>query len=90
MMADGTFQAARQYYLDLFRDMDSLPALTGDREGPLTPGVSENLRYEPGTLAADRVRGFCAENQVTENSFFISAMILLLGKYLNSDTAELP
>ena len=89
MMADGTFQAARQYYLDLFRDMDALPALTGDREGPLTPGVSENLRYEPGTLAADRVRDFCEKNQVTESSFFISAMILLLGKYLNSDQVSL-
>ncbi len=84
MMRDGTHEAAKQYHADLFRAMDDLPSLIGDRDGPLTPGVSENLRYEPGTLRADRVKAFCEQNQITESSFFIGAMVLMLGKYLNS------
>ena len=84
MMHDGAYPAARQYYADLFGGMDMPPSLLGDREGPLTPGVSENLRYEPRTLSAERVTDFCTKNQITESSFFIGAMSLLLGKYLNS------
>ena len=84
MMRDGTHEAAKQYHADLFRAMDDLPTLSGDREGPLTPGVSENLRYEPGTLTAEQVVSFCERNQITESSFFMGTMALLLGKYLNS------
>lgn len=83
-MRDGTHDSAKQYHADLFRAMDDLPAIQGDREGPLTPGVSENLRYEPGTLTTERVKAFCEKNQITESSFFMGAMALMLGKYLNS------
>ena len=84
MMRDGSHEAAKQYYTDLFRAMDDIPSISGDREGRLTPGVSENLRYEPGTLSAERVKAFCDQNQITESSFFMGAMALMLGKYLNS------
>ena len=83
-MRDGSHDAAKQYHKDLFNEMDDLPALTGDLEGPLTPGVSENLRYEPGTLTTERVKAFCEKNQITESSFFMGVMALMLGKYLNS------
>ena len=83
-MLDGTHEAARKYHAELFKDMDDLPPLLGDLEGKLTPGVSENLRYEPGTLTTQRVRQFCDKNQITESSFFLGAMALMLGKYLNS------
>ena len=83
-MRDGSHEAAKQYHAELFKDMDDLPPLLGDLEGKLTPGVSENLRYEPGTLTTQRVKQFCEKNQITESSFFLGAMALLLGKYLNS------
>lgn len=84
MMRDGAHEKAKQYHAELFKAMDGIPSIIGDREGTLTPGVSENLRYEPGTLQAERVRAFCEKNQITESSFFMGAMALLLGKYLNS------
>ncbi len=84
MMRDGSHEAAKQYHADLFRAMEDLPSLQGDREGPLTPGVSENLRFEQDRLTAARVAAFCEKNQITESSFFMGAMALLLGKYLNS------
>ncbi len=84
MMHDGSHEAAKKYHADLFRDMEDIPSLIGDREGPLTPGISENLRYEQDRLTAERVRDFCEKNQITESSFFMGAMSLLLGKYLNS------
>lgn len=84
MMRNGFHEAAKQYHAKLFKAMDDIPALMGDREGPLTPGVSENLRYEPGTLTTRRVRAFCEKNQITEGAFFMGAMAILLGKYLNS------
>ena len=83
-MRDGTHEAAKQYHADLFKAMEDIPSLSGDLEGPLTPGVSENLRYEPGTLTTKRVKSFCGKNQITESSFFLGAMALMLGKYLNS------
>ncbi len=83
-MRDGTHDAARQYHAELFRAMEDIPALSGDRDGALTPGVSENLRYEPGTLTTERVKAFCRKLQITESSFFLGAMALMLGKYLNS------
>ena len=84
MMRDGTHEAAKLYHANLFKAMEDIPSLSGDREGPLTPGVSENLRYEPGTLTTERVKAFCEKNQITESSFFMGAMALMLGKYLNS------
>ncbi len=84
MMRDGAHEAAKQYHADLFKAMEDIPSLSGDRAGQLTPGVSENLRFEPGTLTAERVKAFCEKNQITESSFFMGAMALLLGKYLNS------
>ena len=83
-MRDGTHDAARKYHAELFKEMEDLPPLLGDLEGKLTPGVSENLRYEPGTLTTQRVKQFCGKNQITESSFFLGAMALMLGKYLNS------
>lgn len=83
MMRDGSHEAAARYHESLFRDMEEIPPLIGDREGPLTPGVSENLRFEPGTLTTERVKAFCLKNKITESSFFMGAMALLLGKYLN-------
>ena len=83
-MRDGTHEAAKQYHADLFKAMEDIPSLSGDLEGPLTPGVSENLRYEPGTLTTERVKSFCGKNQITESSFFLGAMALMMGKYLNS------
>ena len=83
-MRDGSHEAAREYHAGLFKEMDDLPPLMGDLEGKLTPGVSENLRYEPGTLTVERVKQFCEKNQITESSFFLGAMGLMLGKYLNS------
>ncbi len=84
LMRSGSFDRARHYYKDLFKEMDDIPPLTGDRDGPLTPGVSSNLRYDPGTLTADRVRPFCDRIRITESSFFLGAMALMLGKYLHS------
>ncbi len=84
MMRDGTYETARKYHEDLFHAMEDIPPLAGDLEGPLTPGVSENMRFEPGTLTTGQVRAFCERNQITESSFFMGAMALMLGKYLNS------
>ena len=84
LMRDGTHEEARLYHAELFKAMDDIPAIPGDRDGALTPGVSENLRYEPGTLTTERVKAFCEKNQITESSFFMGAMALMLGKYLNS------
>ncbi|MBQ9251120.1 MAG: amino acid adenylation domain-containing protein [Clostridia bacterium] len=83
-MADGTHEKAKEYHLQLFRDAEDVPALSGDLNGPLTPGVSQNLRYEPGTLTAERVKLFCEQQHISESSFFQGAMALMLGKYLNS------
>ncbi len=80
----GSHESAKQYYEEMFKAVDDMPSLSGDLEGPLTPGVSENLRYDPGTLTTRRVKAFCDENRITESSFFMGAMSILLGKYLNS------
>lgn len=61
-----------------------MPALSGDLNGPLTPGVSRNIRWEPGTLKAERVKAFCEKARISESGFFMGAMALMLGKYLNS------
>ena len=84
LMNDGSHERAKEYCLNLFRDMDDKPALQGDLNGPLTPGVSMNIRYEPGTLTAKQVKAFCDRIHISESSFFQGAMGLLLGKYLNS------
>ena len=84
MMRDGSHEAAKLYHAELFKAMEDIPSLIGDREGTLTPGVSENLRFEQNTLTAERVKAFCEKNQITESSFFMGAMALMLGKYLNS------
>lgn len=83
-MADGTHENAENYYLNLFKDAEDVHALSGDLNGLLTPGVSENIRWEPGTLAAERVKAFCEAQHISESSFFMGAMALMLGKYLNS------
>ena len=83
-LRDGTHDRAREYHLNLFRDAEDMPALSGDLNGPLTPGVSTNIRYEPGTLTAERVKAFCEKTHISESSFFQGAMALMLGKYLNS------
>lgn len=81
---NGSHDSAKQYYEEMFKAVDDMPSLSGDLEGPLTPGVSENLRYDPKTLTTKRVKVFCEENRITESSFFMGAMSILLGKYLNS------
>ena len=83
-LADGTHDRAKEYFRKLFRDMEDIPALSGDLDGPLTPGVSELLRWEPGTLSAETVRTFCEKIRISESAFFMGAMALLLGKYLNA------
>ena len=83
-LADGTHDKAREYYLDLFRDAEDVPALSGDLNGPLTPGVSKNIRWEQETLTTERVKAFCEKQHISESSFFFGAMALMLGKYLNS------
>ena len=85
LLEDGSHEKAEEYYQNLFKDMDDIPALNGDLNGPLTPGVSENVRYEPGTLTTERVKAFCEKLHISESSFFMGAMALMLGKYLNSD-----
>lgn len=84
LMQDGSHEKAREYYLNLFKDAEDVPALSGDLNGPLTPGVSENIRWEPGTLTVERVKAFCEKIHISESSFFMGAMALMLGKYLNS------
>ena len=83
-LADGTHDKAREYYLNLFRDAEDVPALSGDLNGPLTPGVSVNTRWEPGTLTCEKVKAFCEKQHISESGFFFGAMALMLGKYLNS------
>ncbi|MER2054263.1 MAG: amino acid adenylation domain-containing protein [Clostridia bacterium] len=84
LMQDGSHEKAEAYYRQLFKDMDDIPALSGDLNGPLTPGVSENVRYEPGTLTTERVKAFCDKLHISESGFFMGAVALMLGKYLNS------
>ena len=84
LVRDGMHEKARKYYTDLFRNMDDIQALQGDLDGDLTPGVSENLRYEPKTLTVERVKDFCDSCRISESTFFLGAMSILLGKYLNS------
>ena len=84
LMQDGGHEKAKEYYQNLFRDADDVPALSGDLNGPLTPGVSRNIRWEPGTLTTERVRAFCEKQRISESSFFMGAMALMLGKYLGS------
>ena len=84
LLNDGSHEKARDYYLNLFKDAEDVPALSGDLNGPLTPGVSENIRWEPGTLTVKRVKAFCEKTHISESSFFMGAMALMLGKYLNS------
>lgn len=81
---DGSHDKAAKYYADMFRDVDDMPRLSGDIDGTLTPGVSKNMRYEPKTLTSARVKAFCAAHQISESSFFLGAMALMLGKYLNT------
>ncbi|WP_026527872.1 non-ribosomal peptide synthetase [Butyrivibrio sp. VCD2006] len=85
LIKNGSYDKAKEYYQNLFSKMDSIDQLMGDLNNPLTPGVSVNYRYEPGTLKAQVVRDFCNKNQVSESSFFMGAMALLLGKYLYAD-----
>ncbi len=84
-MADGTHERAEKYFRELFSAVDDMPALAGDLNGPLTPGVSRNTRYNPGTLTAERVKAFCAKTRISESAFFQGAMALMLGKYLHSE-----
>ena len=84
LLQSGAYDRAKEYYLNLFRGAEEVPALSGDLNGPLTPGVSRNIRWEPGTLKAERVKAFCEKTRISENGFFMGAMALLLGKYLNS------
>ena len=84
LMQDGSHDKAKEYYKELFKDAEDVPALNGDLNGPLTPGVSKNVRYEPGTLTTERVKAFCDKLHISESSFFMGAMALMLGKYLNS------
>ncbi|MBQ7488102.1 MAG: AMP-binding protein, partial [Clostridia bacterium] len=84
LLADGSHEKAKDYYLNLFKAAEDVPALSGDLNGPLTPGVSENIRWEPGTLTVERVKAFCDKIHISESSFFMGAMALMLGKYLNS------
>ncbi len=83
-LSDGSHEKAKDYFLNLFREAEDVPALSGDLNGPLTPGVSKNLRYEPETLSVARVKAFCEAQHISESSFFQGAMALMLGKYLNS------
>lgn len=83
-LSDGAHEAARDYYANLFRDAEDVPALSGDLNGPLTPGVSQNLRYEQDRLTVERVKAFCDRLHISESSFFQGAMALMLGKYLHS------
>ena len=83
-LEDGTHEKAKAYYAHLFRDAEDVPALSGDLNGALTPGVSRNLRYEQSAVTASRVKAFCDRLQISESSFFQGAMALMLGKYLNS------
>lgn len=85
LMKHGYHASAEEYYKNLFRTMSGMDSLTGDRDLPLTPGVSENLRYQAKTLSVQQVKEYCKRLQVTESSFFISAMSILLSKYLHSD-----
>ena len=84
LIQDGSHEKAREYYQNLFREADDVPALSGDLNGPLTPGVSTNIRWEQDTLTAERVKAFCEKTRISESSFFMGAMALMLGKYLNS------
>ena len=84
LLSDGSHEKAEEYYKNLFRNAEDVPALNGDLNGPLTPGVSRNIRYEPGTLSTERVKAFCDKMHISESSFFMGAMALMLGKYLNS------
>ena len=84
LLQDGSHDRAREYYMNLFREAEDVPALSGDLNGPLTPGVSRNIRWEPGTLTVERVKAFCEKTHISESSFFMGAMALMLGKYLNS------
>lgn len=84
LMHNGFHERAKEYYRNLFGNAEDVPALSGDLNGPLTPGVSRNLRYEPGTLTSERVKAFCEKQHISESSFFMGAMALMLGKYLNS------
>ena len=84
LMQDGSHEKAKEYYLNLFKDAEDVPPLNGDLNGPLTPGVSKNVRYEPGTLTTERVKAFCEKMHISESGFFMGAMGLMLGKYLNS------
>ncbi|MCR5007252.1 MAG: AMP-binding protein [Oribacterium sp.] len=85
LIDSGAHDKAAEYYKKLFEKMDSLDSLMGDLNRPLTPGVSQNYRYEPGTLETVTVKEFCDRYQITESSFFMGAMAILLGKYLYSD-----
>ena len=82
LMQGGAHEKAEAYYQNLFAKMDEVPSLAGDREGTLTPGVSENIRYIPETITTERVKDFCNRYQLSEGSFFMGAMALLLSKYL--------
>lgn len=83
-LSDGTHDKAKEYYLNLFKDMEDALVLSGDLNDPLTPGVSENIRYEPNTLTVEKVKAFCEQQHISESSFFMGAMAIMLGKYLNS------
>ena len=84
LVRDGFHERAKEYYRNLFQGAEEVPALSGDLNGPLTPGVSQNLRYEPGTLTVEQVKAFCEKQHISESSFFMGAMALMLGKYLGS------
>ncbi|MCR5772431.1 MAG: amino acid adenylation domain-containing protein, partial [Butyrivibrio sp.] len=85
LIDSGAHDKAAEYYKNLFAKMDGLDSLMGDLNKPLTPGVSKNFRYEPKTLNTETVKEFCNRYQITESSFFMGAMAILLGKYLYSD-----
>ncbi len=85
LIDSGAHDKAAEYYKKLFEKMDGLDSLMGDLNRPLTPGVSKNYRYEPKTLNTTTVREFCDRYQITESSFFMGAMAILLGKYLYSE-----
>lgn len=85
LIKSDAHERAEDHYKKLFAKMDSIAPLMGDINGTLTPGISDNYRYEPGSLKVEEVKKFCEKNRLSESSFFIGAMALLLGKYLYTD-----
>ena len=84
MRISPRYNMAKSWYDSIFKGCDAVTAPLYDKTDSKETIASEK-RF--GTLPAEKVRSFCAENNVTPNAFFTASFGLALKAYTGSESA---